>query len=56
MTIQTSRTVDGLAVADRVVAVAANTRRLIAIEGDAYGDTVLFALDSVTNVEIAVVR
>lgn len=56
VTIQTTRTVDGLAVADRVVAVAANTTRDILIDGNAYGDTVLFALDSVANVQIGVLR
>ena len=56
VTIQTARTIDGLALADRVIAVAANTKRMVDIDGEAYGPEVLFAMDSVTNVEIAVVR
>ena len=56
ITIQTSATVDGLAVADRAVNVDPNQRRLFRLDGDAYGDQILFALDAVSGVNIAVLR
>ena len=56
ITIQTVRVIDGLAVADRVITVPADAERYIDVVGAAYGDEVLFALDSVSNVQIAVLR
>ena len=54
--IQSSLEVDGLAVADRTLNIDPNTQRLISFNGDAYGEQVLFALDAVTGVNVAVLR
>ncbi len=57
ITIQTPVTLDGNALADRVVAVPANEERDILLSPrEVYGDPAKFALDSVANVEIAVLR
>lgn len=57
VTIQTPGTVDGLAVADRVVNVPANSERVIGpLDRDTYGNPFKFAMDDVDNVEIAVLR
>ena len=57
VTIQTPGTVDGLAVTDRVVTVAATSEEFIGpFSRNDYGDPFKFALDDVANVEIAAVR
>lgn len=56
VTIETPQTVDGLAVADRVITVVANTSRAIQLNPNIYGNPTRFALDSVANVEIALIR
>ena len=55
--IQTPGTVDGLAIADRTIAVPANVERLIGpFDAGAYGNPVKFALSAITNLSIAVFR
>jgi len=57
VTVLTPITRDGLALADRAVTVPANEDRVIGpFPKSVYGDPFKFALDSVANVEIAVLR
>ena len=58
VTIQTPVTQDGLGLADRVVAVSADDdeKYIGPFARSTYGDPLKFALDSVTNVSIAVLK
>jgi hypothetical protein len=57
VTVTTTATVDGLAVADKVVTVTAGeTRYLGPYQTDVYGETVSVAYESVTSVTVAALK
>lgn len=57
LVIETITIVDGIALPDRTIAIPATSERFIHLGNrTVYGDTVKFAIDDVSNVEVAVLR